>query len=197
MSKKPQIFAMIAIVLSGVTLFSIFASAEEGLIPSWIRNTAGFWVDRQISDTEFINALQYLVKEGILVIPLEQNEKEEKTDVSQLTVQELKEQAVSWNYKDILRDEEYYIGKIIHLTGSITMTDIGDDGWVEYFVATNEDEWGYPDAEYFYVWYDGSRLLYEDTIEAYVMVDNIYEVKAFDWQYYPVVTAIHLTCTNC
>jgi len=48
-------------------MFSV--SAEENLIPSWIKNTAGFWVNDQISDSEFINALQFLVKEGILVIP--------------------------------------------------------------------------------------------------------------------------------
>jgi hypothetical protein len=54
----------------------------------------------------------------------------------------------------------------------------------------------YSDAEYFYVWYDGSRLLDGDIFEAYVVVNGIYEVKAYDWQYYPVVTAVHLTCTS-
>ena len=42
----------------GVTLFSLFASAEEGLIPSWIKTTAGFWANEQVSDREFISALQ-------------------------------------------------------------------------------------------------------------------------------------------
>ncbi|MCH7941051.1 MAG: hypothetical protein IH842_03690 [Thaumarchaeota archaeon] len=58
---------VIAVAILSITIISI--SAEEELIPSWIRNTAGFWVDRQISDQEFINALQYLINQGILLIP--------------------------------------------------------------------------------------------------------------------------------
>jgi len=50
-----------------ITLTAV--SAEEELIPSWIRNTAGFWADRLISDREFISALQFLIKEEILIIP--------------------------------------------------------------------------------------------------------------------------------
>lgn len=65
---------VIAVAILSITVISI--SAEEGLIPSWIKLTAGFWVNDQISDSEFISALQFLVKEGILVIP-------EKDTVSQ------------------------------------------------------------------------------------------------------------------
>ena len=48
---------------------SLNVSADESLIPFWIKNTAKFWVDDQISDREFISALQYLVQQGILTIP--------------------------------------------------------------------------------------------------------------------------------
>ena len=50
----------------GITFFSI--SAEESLIPSWIKNTAGFWVNNQINDKEFITALQWLIDNGILTV---------------------------------------------------------------------------------------------------------------------------------
>ena len=46
-------------------------SAEESMIPSWIKNTAKFWVEGNVSDIEFINALQYLINENILEIPSE------------------------------------------------------------------------------------------------------------------------------
>jgi len=48
--------------------FLISVSAEEGLIPSWIKNTAGFWANDQISDNEFLNAIQFLINEGILKV---------------------------------------------------------------------------------------------------------------------------------
>lgn len=48
---------------------SLNVSAEQNLIPSWIKNTAKFWVNGQIGDQEFIQALQYLVEKDILKIP--------------------------------------------------------------------------------------------------------------------------------
>ncbi len=35
-------------------------------IPSWIKNNAGWWASGEIDDNEFINAVQYLVKQGII-----------------------------------------------------------------------------------------------------------------------------------
>jgi len=194
---KPVIIIVIAVVVFGIGL-ALSVSAEEGLIPAWIKSTASFWVDGDISDSEFITALQFLVKEGILVIPSEQNE---KTDVLQLSVKELKDQAVSWDYKDILRDEDYYIGKIIYVTGSIRNIEENDDeGWVLLSVYTAKTVYGNWLDDLMYIWYDGSSLLYEDTIEAYIVVDGVWRVESMlgaSYIYYPIGTARHLTCTNC
>jgi len=38
-------------------------------IPEWIKNTAGWWGTDAISENDFINAIQYLIKEKIIVIP--------------------------------------------------------------------------------------------------------------------------------
>ena len=194
---KPVIIIAIAVVF-GIGL-ALSVSAEEGLIPTWIKSTASFWVEGDISDSEFITALQFLVKEGILVIPSEQNE---KTDVFQLSVKELKDQAVSWDYKDILRDEDYYIGKIIYVTGSIRNIEENDDyeGWVLLSVYTAKTVYGNWLDDLMYIWYDGSRLLYEDTIETYIVVDGVWRVESMlgaSYIYYPIGTARHLTCTNC
>jgi len=195
---KPVIIIAIAVVFGIVIGLSLNVSAEEGLIPSWIKNTAGYWVDGQIGDSEFITALQFLVKEGILVIPSEQNE---KTDVLQLSVKELKDQAVSWDYEDILRDEDYYIGKIIYVTGSIRNIEENDDeGWVLLSVYTAKTVYGNWLDDLMYIWYDGSSLLYEDTIETYIVVDGVWRVESMlgsSYIYYPIGTARHLTCTNC
>ena len=37
-------------------------------VPSWIKTTAGFWVDGASSDNEFVSAIQFLIKEGIIVL---------------------------------------------------------------------------------------------------------------------------------
>ncbi|MFB5611157.1 MAG: hypothetical protein ACE5R3_03840 [Nitrosopumilaceae archaeon] len=38
------------------------------IIPSWIKSTGSYWVDGFTSDLEFVNAMQFLIDEGILVV---------------------------------------------------------------------------------------------------------------------------------
>ena len=39
------------------------------IIPSWIKTTAGYWINDITSDDEFVNAIQFLVDEGIIIVP--------------------------------------------------------------------------------------------------------------------------------
>ena len=41
-------------------------SFQEKSVPSWIKNSVSFWVDGQVSDTEFLNAVEFLVSENII-----------------------------------------------------------------------------------------------------------------------------------
>ena len=45
------------------------AFAQEATIPSWIKNNAGWWASDQIPDSAFLQGIQFLIKEGIMVIP--------------------------------------------------------------------------------------------------------------------------------
>jgi hypothetical protein len=42
---------------------------DETSIPVWIKNNAGWWATDQIDDSSFLQGIQYLIKEGIMVIP--------------------------------------------------------------------------------------------------------------------------------
>ncbi len=42
--------------------------ASESVIPDWVRNNAGWWADGSIDDASFLQALQFLIREGILVV---------------------------------------------------------------------------------------------------------------------------------
>jgi len=47
-----------------------FAMAQkQEIIPSWIKEQGKWWTEGSISDNEFINAIQYMIKERIIVIP--------------------------------------------------------------------------------------------------------------------------------
>ena len=54
---------LLAVVLSPSIL------AQDFDIPSWIKNNAGWWATDQIDDLSFLQGIQYLIKEGIMVIP--------------------------------------------------------------------------------------------------------------------------------
>ena len=69
---KTSYFILFVILISTVSVTTVYA--QESLLPEWIKTIAGFWSSNQIGDEEFIGALQYLVKEGILVIPSENKE---------------------------------------------------------------------------------------------------------------------------
>ena len=43
--------------------------AQDSEIPSWIKNNAGWWATDLIDDSSFLQGIQYLIKEGIMVIP--------------------------------------------------------------------------------------------------------------------------------
>ncbi len=49
------------------------ALSEERLVPQWIKNSVKFWTDGQISDSEFLNAVQFLANEGIIEVNAETN----------------------------------------------------------------------------------------------------------------------------
>ena len=43
--------------------------AQDSEIPAWIKNNAGWWATDKIDDLSFLQGIQFLIKEGIMVIP--------------------------------------------------------------------------------------------------------------------------------
>ena len=63
-------FIILFLLVSIITLIPINdAHAEENIIPSWIKQIAIFWGEGKITETEFLEAMDYLIKVGILSIP--------------------------------------------------------------------------------------------------------------------------------
>jgi len=81
---------IIIITIIAVVFFGVFVSiptitqnvsAESNSVPSWIKNTASFWVDGNVSDIEFLNAIEFLIGEGIIQVP-----RDSISDVDRLTI---------------------------------------------------------------------------------------------------------------
>lgn len=53
------------IFVFAVSLVS-YSAAQTSAIPTWVKDIAGFWSEDQITDQEFLSAIQYLIDNGIL-----------------------------------------------------------------------------------------------------------------------------------
>ena len=65
---KYLLLSILLISISGLIIPSTFAES----VPSWVKNTAGWWATDVISETEFVNAIEYLVKEDIIQVDASQ-----------------------------------------------------------------------------------------------------------------------------
>ena len=63
---KFLVYFVLVIFLVGIMIPNVFA---QDVIPSWIKNNAGWWATDKIDDSSFLQGIQYLIKEGIMVIP--------------------------------------------------------------------------------------------------------------------------------
>ena len=66
----------VSTVTISVLLFSIVLlltssviSAEAQSIPSWIKNSAGWWADGTIDDSSFVSGIEWLVSNNIIEVP--------------------------------------------------------------------------------------------------------------------------------
>ena len=57
-----------AIVILGASFTILSADGESDAIPDWIKNTAKWWADGQINESEYVATLQYLIDNGIVVV---------------------------------------------------------------------------------------------------------------------------------
>jgi len=44
--------------------------SDEFSIPDWVRNNAGWWADGKIDDNSFASGIEYMIKEGIIKVPI-------------------------------------------------------------------------------------------------------------------------------
>ena len=51
-----------------VAVFYPISAFAETEIPDWVKNNAEWWADNQISDDDFVKAMEWLVTNGVISI---------------------------------------------------------------------------------------------------------------------------------
>ena len=60
----------VLIAVSTVPLVSSDVLSGEFTVPNWVKNIAGWWASDQIPDSAFLQGIQYLIKEGIMIVEI-------------------------------------------------------------------------------------------------------------------------------
>jgi len=84
MLRKALLGLVLGVAISGIGLSTILVSAEENPnIPSWIKNTAKWWGEGQVGDSDFVNSIQWLIENKILKVSTTEDD-EWKTEAAKL-----------------------------------------------------------------------------------------------------------------
>jgi hypothetical protein len=103
----------VLIIISTVPFVSSEVMRGEFTVPDWVKNTAGWWASEQIPDSAFLQGIQYLIKEGIMVVEI-------PTEIDSEAAEEVPgwvKNTAGWWAEDKIHDTtfvsgiEYLIGK--------------------------------------------------------------------------------------
>ncbi|MEM3064956.1 MAG: hypothetical protein QW177_06240 [Candidatus Nitrosotenuis sp.] len=91
----------------------ISITVNNAEIPDWIRNNAKWWSEKRISDSDFIQGIQYLIKKQVIVVP---HTEQKNTSSSQLIPDWIRNNAKWWSEKrisdsDFLNGIQYLIAQ--------------------------------------------------------------------------------------
>jgi len=92
-------------------IVDVVYSTENGMqlankIPLWVKTTAKFWTNGEISDRDFIQGIQYLVKNDIIKIETPERIQQEKES----RVPEWVKTSTEWWVNDLIEEDEFVNG---------------------------------------------------------------------------------------
>jgi len=85
--------------------FIITVRAPDVVIPSWIRDVASFWCDDEIDDNSFIEAIQYLVTNNVIVVSATASSSSDAQEIPSW----IKSNACWWS-QELISDKEFTSG---------------------------------------------------------------------------------------
>ena len=59
----------------------ITTAENQYFIPNWVKNNADWWANGQIPDSAFVQGIQFLIKEGIIVVPATESEARDGSNI--------------------------------------------------------------------------------------------------------------------
>ena len=141
-----MLITIIIVALALSLAFSLEVEAQNYNIPNWIKNNAKWWAEGQIGDSDFVQGIQYLIKQNIMKIPETQ-----KTSTSNQGIPAwIKNNAKWWSEgqigdSDFVQGIQYLVQNGIMDVGVSTTVSSGlaDYAVLVYMVASDLESEGY------------------------------------------------------
>ena len=58
---------LILMLVFSISIVTLAPAAFSESVPDWVKNTAGWWATDAISETEFVNAIEFLINDEIII----------------------------------------------------------------------------------------------------------------------------------
>lgn len=126
--QKISIIAVCGVLFLGSMMFYPSASAES--LPQWIKNTALWYGEGSISETEFLNAIKFLLENDLIVI-------DEETD--NIVSADLTSSVLIPNGNYDVSGTSFYIPLNLEVTGGTNVIWVNDDS-VPHTVQSQNDK---------------------------------------------------------
>ena len=123
------------VIIVSLLIFPILLtdSAKAALVPDWVKNTAKWYGDDQITESEFLNAIKFLIQSGIIEIP--ETDDEAKLD----SEQSLSAEIIMPNGNAEQSNTGFFIPLHLQVTVGTTVVWINDDN-VLHTIQSQDDE---------------------------------------------------------
>ena len=119
--KRTNMKIFVPTIIFSVLLVSLsinIANAES--IPEWVKNNALWYGQGNISETEFLNAMKFLIQEGIIVVDTEDTKDVESFDIIDATV-------VIPNGNSDVASAGFYLPLNLEIPADTSVTWVNDD----------------------------------------------------------------------
>lgn len=130
MQFRNKTFAVVIIASAIIISSTIYQTVTAQSVPDWVRNTALWYGQGEISETEFLSAIKYLIEIDVIQIETEEKPKPAKPGTAQVIIPQ-------GNYD--VANSAFYIPLNLEVTVGTTVVWVNDDS-VKHTVQSQDKE---------------------------------------------------------
>ena len=113
----------LSLVLSVILVTGLVgtAYAQTEYIPAWVKEVSGFWAEDKISDTDFINAIEFLIDQNVIKLDNPTDTVDTDKD-TRIAILENTNFGLKSTISDLEKDNQLYLSQLYQYKNKYTIT---------------------------------------------------------------------------